>query len=163
MISLSSPAGCGDNGGNHAHPEKRTVCTDRGPHRASCRGTVPLHGFRGDSAWTNTPCRRGEVHFCCSRSPIPRLVVVSARNASKMRKSPQSKKPLHNVFSAPPLCLAGAAWAERVEMNLTVLRDVRKMPPRQRPDPRGAGHKMRFFSSALIVTGMTRGTGSRLS
>jgi len=24
MISLSSPAGCGDNGGNHAHPEKRT-------------------------------------------------------------------------------------------------------------------------------------------
>src|SRR6516162_10284795 len=106
---------------------------------------------------------RKSISVAADFFPIPRLLVVSARNASKMRKSPQSKKPLHNVFSAPPLCLAGAAWAEHCEVNLAALRDVRKMPTMRRSYARGAGHMMRFFSSALIVTEMTRGTGSRLS
>src|SRR6185312_4739787 len=44
-------------------------------------------------------------------------------------KSPQSKKPLHFVFSAPSVCLAGMSRAEALEANLTALRDVRKVPP----------------------------------
>jgi hypothetical protein len=70
----------------------------------------------------------GSPFPACRLFPIPRLVVVSARDASKMRKSPQSKKPLRNVFSAPSVCLAGVTRNEGIEANLTILRAVRKMP-----------------------------------
>jgi len=56
------------------------------------------------------------------------LLVVSARNAAEMRKSPQSKKPLHFLFSAPSVCLAGMSRAEGVEAKLTVLRVVHRVP-----------------------------------
>jgi hypothetical protein len=58
-----------------------------------------------------------------------------------MRKSPQSKKPLHLDFSAPPICLAGERKADRFEAKLTALRGVHKMPS-------GAGSQDVFFEGS---------------
>src|SRR5271166_1028673 len=59
-----------------------------------------------------------------------------------MRKSPQSKKPLHINSSAPPVWLAGVSGNESGAVNLTALRVVHRVPAhrvglQEVPVPRG--------------------------
>src|ERR1022692_568888 len=64
MISLLAPARCGDNGGNHIHPEKRAVWTDRElrtGHPAGGQCHCMVSG--GTHLGTNTSRRRGKS-FC---------------------------------------------------------------------------------------------------
>jgi len=92
-------------------------------------GQCLCNGFRRDSPGTNAPRRRRKSLISGpTYLHMPRLPVISARSAAEMRKSPQSKKPLHIDFSAPPHWLAEMRMARRVGVNLTGLRGIRKMP-----------------------------------
>ena len=159
IVDCMSPAGGrGQLGGNYVHLAK---------HRASGRTASVQGELPGDSAWAwfqgdspGSTLRAGGRKLLSGEAdvfPIPRLLVVSDACASRMRKSPQSKKPLHLDSSAPPYRLTEAVRVERFEANLTALRLVRIVPCVQRQ----AGGCVHLEDAGLLVRYHCSAAGKR--